>query len=196
MSGEKRRKHKAKKTAPIAGPLQIDIGCGPNKKDGYVGLDQYAFAGVDHVLDLGSERWPFEDGSVDTAHASHFVEHLNPQQRCHFYNELWRVLKVGGQATIIVPHWGSTRAYGDPTHAWPPVSEMSFYYLDRKWRETQAPHTDAKYLSWGFSCHFQVGWGYTPAVAIRSRNVEYQQYAINHLLNAADDAVATLTKLE
>ena len=96
--------------------MKLDIGCGKNKKEGFTGVDQYAMDGVDVVLNVAKDRWPWEDGSVEEAHCSHFLEHLDATERIHFYNELYRVLKVGGRATIITPHWASNRAYGDPTH--------------------------------------------------------------------------------
>lgn len=174
--------------------VKIDLGCGPNKKEGFIGLDKIKFDGVDHVIDIGNERWPFDDESVDEAFSSHFVEHLTAEQRVHFVNELYRVLKKDGKAAILVPHWSSTRAYGDPTHQWPPVSEFWFFYLDKEWRANNAPHTDAKYWDKGFNCNFNCTWGYGMHPAISVRNEEYQQYAISWLKEAATDIHATLTK--
>lgn len=174
--------------------IRIDLGCGPNKKEGFVGLDQYEFPGVDHVLNVGQDRWPFDDGSVDEAFSSHFVEHLTATQRVHFYNELHRVLKPGGTAQIIVPHWGSCRAYGDPTHQWPPVSEFSLYYLDKDWRASNAPHTDKKWNPEGFDCDFSATWGYGMHQALLSRNVEYQQYALSWFKEAASDLHVNVVK--
>lgn len=177
-------------------PLRIDLGCGPNKKGpDWIGLDQYPFDGkVDHVLNLGSERLPFEDNSVDEVHTSHFVEHLSAVERCHLLNELYRVMKVGAKCTMIVPHWGSSRAYGDPTHAWPPIGEMWFYYLDRSWRATQAPHTDKSNWPLGYDCDFLCVWGYAMNPVLASRNQEYQQYAMAWFREAIHDLHATLTK--
>lgn len=176
--------------------VKIDLGCGKNKKLGYLGVDTIDFPGVDLVFDLSSGRWPWEDGSVEAAHSSHFVEHLNAGERVFFYNELWRVLKVGAQAEIIVPSWTSTRAYGDPTHQWPPVSEMSFYYLDRSWRANNAPHTDGEHWKHGFRCNFHAGWGYNLNQSLATRNEAYRLHAVNSFINAADDIIVTLTKLE
>src|SRR4029450_1928126 len=94
------------------------------------------------------------DGSVEEAHASHFVEHLNATQRIHFVNELYRVLIPGAKCQIIVPSWSSCRAYGDLTHQWPPISEFWFYYLSKDWRAQNAPHNDF------YQCDFDVTWGY------------------------------------
>lgn len=179
----------------VIAPIKLDIGCGPNKKEGYVGIDILPFDGkVDHVFNAGTERWPFEDGSVDEAHSSHFVEHLTAPERIHFVNELHRVMKTGAKAAIITPHWCSNRAYGDLTHQWPPVSEMWFYYLDQKWRDGNAPHTDAKHNPKGYSCDFEATWGYSLHPGIQSRNPEYQQHAMQFWKEAVQDTYATVTK--
>jgi len=175
--------------------VKLDIGCGKNKKAGFIGIDQYAMEGVDVVMDVRS-RWDYADDSVDEVHSSHFVEHLTAGERVHFYNELHRVLKPRGRATIIVPHWASNRAYGDPTHQWPPVSEMSFYYLSREWRASQAPHTDIKWNPQGYSCDFEATWGYGMNQAILSRNQEFQQFALQWYKEAAQDTHVTLVKKE
>jgi hypothetical protein len=174
--------------------LALDIGCGKNKKEGFIGVDQYAMDGVDIVLQLGFGKWPWEDNSVEEAHSSHFVEHLTASERVHFYNELCRVLKPGAKATIITPHWASNRAYGDPTHMWPPVAEMSFYYLSEDWRATQAPHTDIKWNDLGYSCNFEATWGYGMHPSLTTRNQEYQSFAMQFYKEACQDMYATLTK--
>lgn len=179
--------------------IRIDLGCGTNKrKDGeWVGVDVLDFEGVDIVLDLGKEKWPWEDGTVTEAHASHFVEHLEAAERIHFVNELYRVLKPGawdngraieGFATISIPHWASQRAYGDLTHKWPPVSEFWFYYLDKGWRAVNAPHNNF------YTCDFQVSWGYNMHPEIVVRNTEYQQNAMKWWKEACSDIIATFVK--
>lgn len=184
----------AKTVVDPAPPIRLDIGCGPNKKPDHIGIDRIAFAGVDHILNAGADRWPFEDGTVESIHTSHFLEHLTATERVHFVNEAYRVLRVGGQVTIIVPHWASNRAYGDPTHQWPPVSEMWFYYLDKGWRAGNAPHTDAEHWPQGYSCDFLATWGYSLHPTLLVRNQEYQGYALSFLKEAAQDIHATLTK--
>jgi len=143
---------------------------------------------VDVVCDLGTEPWPWQDDTVDEAHSSHMVEHLTGPQRIHFVNELCRVLKRGGKATLVTPHWASCRAYGDLTHQWPPVSEFWFYYLNVEWRKVNAPHND------GYTCDFDATWGYSLHPSLNVRNVEFQQFALNSHKEAAQDIIATLTK--
>ena len=179
----------------VIGPapsLRLDLGCGTNKKQGFMGVDVIAFEGVDVVCDLGKETWPWADGSVEEAHCSHFVEHLafNPErpERIHFVNELYRVLKKGGKATIITPHWCSPRQWGDYTHR-EPVSEWWYFYLNADWRKKNAPHDTA------YTCDFDATPpGYAPNPALQVYNQERVMYALTWYKSAADDMIATLIK--
>jgi SAM-dependent methyltransferase len=178
-------------------PLRIDLGCGPNKREGFKGVDMFPMDNVDVVCNLAKDKWPFKDNSVDEAHASHFLEHLtnlgDKWERIHFFNELYRVLKPGAQASLIFPHWCSNRYYGDPTHK-EPFSEMGFCYLDKDWRLAQAPHTDSKWLKNGYSCNFNWSYGYSLRQDLVARNQEFQMNALNTQKEAAQDIIATITK--
>jgi hypothetical protein len=173
--------------------VKLDFGCGKNVRDGFEGVDCLDF-GQTWKVDLVNDKWPWEDGSVEEAHASHFIEHLEAQQRITFINQLYLALVPGGKCTIITPHWASCRAYGDMTHKWPPVSEFWFYYLSKEWRKVNAPHDDVAFNPQGYSCDFEATWGYNLSSAIAVRNPEFQQFAIQNYKEAASDLVATLVK--
>lgn len=173
--------------------LKLDFGCGKNKKEGFKGVDSIKFDGVDFVQDL-TKKWQWKDSSVDEAHCSHFIEHLEARERVHFMNELYRVLKKGAKATIITPSWSSNRAYGDMTHKWPPVSEMWFYYLSKEWRKANCPHDDVEFNKDGYSCDFEATWGYSLHPQIQPRNQDYQMHALTFWKEAAQDIIATITK--
>ncbi len=180
---------KAKNLKVIEAPaiLRLDLGCGKNKREGFHGVDARQFDGkVDTVFDL-RQPWAWPDGSIEEAHSSHFLEHLTGHERVHFFNELFRVLRPGGKATIIVPSWTSERAYGDPTHQWPPVTGFSFFYLNKQWREANAPHT-------GYVCDFDFVGGNSLAQPWDSRNQETQSFAQTHYINVAQDMHVTITK--
>lgn len=182
-----KRKEKAAPLAP-AEPLKLDLGCGPNKRAGFLGVDAIDFVGVDEVVDLRKAPWPWADGSVGEAHASHFVEHLTAAERITFCNELYRVLVPGGTCQIIVPHWNSCRAYGDLTHQWPPVSEFWFYYLNKEWRAANAPHNV------DYTCDFHATWGYSMRPDLMVRNEEFRQFAMANYKEVCQDLIATITK--
>lgn len=68
------------------------------------------------LCDLGAERWPFEDSSVDEAVAEHVLEHLPGESFFHFMRELYRVLKPGGAVKVTLPHPRHDIFLSDPTH--------------------------------------------------------------------------------
>lgn len=181
--------------------LKLDLGCGTNKREGFVGVDSVKFPGVDVICDLRG-KWPWENDSVDEVNCSHFVEHLTAMERVHFANELYRVLKKGGKCQIQIPCWSSCRAYGDPTHQWPPVSEFWFFYLSKLWRlgdsskniGANAPHTDASFVPGMFNCDFDHTLGYSMNPLMSVRSIEMQQFAMQFYKEAALDIIATIIK--
>ena len=179
--------------------IKLDLGAGKNKRqDGkWIGVDIMPFEGVDVVMNLAKDTWPWEDNSVDEVYASHFVEHLEADERIHFANELYRVLKTGeyvdgrlvrGFATIITPHWASQRAYGDLTHKWPPVSEFWYLYLDKGWRAVNAPHNDK------YTCDFSFQTGHGMNQELMTRNEEWRQFALKWYKEAAADLHGVVIK--
>jgi len=184
--------------------LKLDIGCGKNKKPGYIGIDQYKMDGVDIILDVGKDKLPFEDGTVVEIHSSHFLEHLTSKERCHFLNEAHRVLKKGkydngvlieGFAVIATPYCFSTRAYGDPTHQWPPIGEFFYYYLSKEWRDANAPHSDKKFNPEGYDCDFNtVNFNYTIPGHLVGRNDEYKYMVMSTQIEGKQDMIVTMIK--
>lgn len=175
-----------KKKQPVINLLKLDLGCGKNVREGFEGVDDKDF-GQPHKVDL-THPWPWKDNSVEEAHTSHFIEHLTAPQRIHFVNELYRVLVPDGKCTVITPHWASCRAYGDLTHQWPPVSEFWFYYLDKNWREANAPHNDF------YRCDFEIVGGFSLHPEVNSRSQEYQQHAMTFFKEAIQDIIVTFKK--
>lgn len=207
MAATKKAKKKTQPKIPVAAPapeapLMLDIGCGRNKQQGFHGVDQYAFEGVDTILNVverdaaGRFRpWPWADGSVQAIFTSHFIEHLEARERIHFVNEAYRVLRPGGQLQIIAPHWSTCRAYGDLTHKWPPVSEFWLYYLDKPWRMAQTPHNDIEFDPDGYACDFHWTWqpNLNPEKTV-GRSQEYLMGAIGMYIEHIWDLNAILTK--
>jgi hypothetical protein len=160
-------------TPPEPAPkLKLDLGCGHRKfAPDWTGVDRVKMDGVDLVLDLTACEsftqdarsgkitrkfmpWPWADDSVDEARANHFIEHLDVEERCWFFNELWRVLKPNMGIWVGAPDWCNQRAYGDPTHKWAPVSGFYWLYLSRDWRIREAPAVEKSISGEWFTCNF------------------------------------------
>jgi len=178
--------------------LKLDLGCGKNKTTSidehpFIGIDQISFDGVDYVMDFRANTWcchsfpvpewgqyfdetepelgwHIVDSSVDEVYCAHVIEHLTGEERITFFNELYRILKPSAKALIIAPDWSNARAYGDPTHKWPPVSSWFMLYLNKEWRDINAPHV-------GYTGDFDWINGLSWDPWISTRNDEFKQFA-------------------
>jgi len=96
--------------------IKIDIGCGKNKRQGFIGIDIDKETKPDIIA--SALNLPFKDNSVDEVVSSHLVEHFTPDEAQIFFNEVYRVLKRGCRASIKVDKdWSKKRLLSkDPTH--------------------------------------------------------------------------------
>ena len=193
-------------TQPPAPVLRVDLGCGTNKKADHIGLDRMPFPGVDVVMDFGKDKLPWNDATVDEVWSHHAFEHLWPWERVHLANELFRVMKPGAKATIIVPHYAGARALGDVSHAWVAVYDQWPVYCNRAWRNEHAPHlnepTTLPFLGIdgkpivipGYDCDFNWTAGYSPNPNLAGRTQEYVMFAVANYRDAVLDYMFTLIK--
>jgi predicted SAM-dependent methyltransferase len=172
---------------------KLDLACGNNKAEGFIGVDIAKTDAVDVVHDLRVAPWPFEDDSIDEARASHFLEHLGPEERIVFMNELYRVLKKGSGCLFHTPR-GFDRQVQDFSHKWPPVVESSYYYYSKKFYED---NNMMHYIEmYGIKCNFEVRpvqVSVTPDFAMRSD--EHKMFATRNYTNVAVDLTVLMVKL-
>lgn len=111
--------------------IRLDIGGGNNPNPGFVNIDILPLPKVDIVWDLEETPWPLPDECVITATASHVLEHINPHKGVFIkvMDEIWRVLKPGGQFAFVVPHAASHGYQQDPTHC-NMLNETTCHYFD------------------------------------------------------------------
>lgn len=94
----------------------LDLGCGPYKISGAIGVDQSPLPGVDVVHDLDCYPWPFEDNSVDRIVCRHSLAHL--QNIVRTMEEIHRIARRGAIIEIVTPHFSSDNAFTDITSRW------------------------------------------------------------------------------
>ena len=102
--------------------IKLDLGCGPRKKAGFLGIDISDFEGVDIIRDL-RRGIPLSDNTVDEVWCSHIIEHFCQTDLLFLIDEIWRVCISGAAIWIITPDATSSNAYKDPMH-------VSFWYPD------------------------------------------------------------------
>ncbi len=106
-------------------PLILDVGCGPFKYPGAIGVDSnphtaaYVLADVDGGL-------PFRESVFDQVRAIHLIEHVGSV--IHAVEEFHRVARPGGTIVIVTPHYTDYSSFCDPTHRWH-LNSYSFYYF-------------------------------------------------------------------
>lgn len=108
------------------GPVIIDVGCGPKKRSGRIGIDRVDLPSVDIVADLEAGLPFLPDASVDEIHCRSVLEHIENFE--HLFTEMIRVLKDDGRAYLFVPHFSNPYYYSDCTHK-RPFGLYTFYYF-------------------------------------------------------------------
>lgn len=109
--------------------IRLDVGCGENKQEGFVGMDARLLKGVDIVHNVEEFPWPLPDNCCSLIVCSHLVEHIKPEFSIAFMDECWRVLKAKGDLAVSTPYPGSRGYWQDPTHCngW---NEATWQYFD------------------------------------------------------------------
>lgn len=172
---------------PAEGEFKIRVGIGVEV--GFVKLGP-AWDDADHVLDTRVLPWPVADGIVDMVFAAFYLHRLPLPERHVFIEEVWRILKPGAQARLVVPYWTSARAKSDPLAHFPEVTEASFDWYKRQWREAERMQHDMP-----LECDFHAAFGYElQGDYLQGRNETFTQHAMAHELNTVSNLHVTLTK--
>jgi ubiquinone/menaquinone biosynthesis C-methylase UbiE len=99
----------------------LNIGCGPDVKSGFVNLDARNYPGVDVIQDLNKFPYAFADNAFDYIYARNVLEHLTDLVKV--MEELHRISNQGAKIDIIVPFYNNHNAFRDITH-------IHFFTLD------------------------------------------------------------------
>ena len=175
--------------------MKVDLACGDNKKEGFVGVDKVETSKTDIVHNLNVYPWPFEDESVDEIWCSHYVEHIpheihNEDGRdglIQFMDEVYRILKPEGIIKIEAPYYKHERAYGDPTHT-RYMGDLSFAYFNKYWRDTN------KLSHYGINCDCDIKMSYLIDNDLTLKSNEIRAEAIKKEWNAVQDIMVEMTK--
>jgi predicted SAM-dependent methyltransferase len=95
--------------------MNLYLGAGRDRVEGWTHLDMYPFEGIDIVADV-TKGIPVKDSTVDKVFTRDFMEHLPSENKVFVINEIWRVLKDGGTMEHWIPNAGSRNDYGSPSH--------------------------------------------------------------------------------
>lgn len=121
----------------------LNVGCGDDRRDGFVNVDRVAVDGVDAVAAFGPGGLPFADATFGLALCRDVLEHVDivPALR-----EIHRVVEPGGSVVISAVHFTSRNLYVDPTH----VRGFSVRTFDFFAGATIAGHDRSYYFDFAF----------------------------------------------
>lgn len=88
-------------------PLRLHLGCGGNKREGWVNIDSVAEFHPDIIHDI-SRPLPFKDRTADEVLAEDLLEHFDKYMRFLVFYQWTRVLKINGTITLQVPDFKKT----------------------------------------------------------------------------------------
>lgn len=176
--------------------LKLDLACGGNKKEGFIGVDhvynkKWKYPKEEfREFNLNQNVWTtkIKNNKVFEINCSHFIEHV--YDICKFMEQCHYVLCNGGIMVITAPYYTSIRATQDFTHV-RAISENTFLYFNQAWLHTnKLEHYDVK-------CNFDIvsiKYQYNPDYQPRSDDA--REYARKHHVNVVDDIIVVLRALK
>lgn len=105
---------------------KLHLGCGTNKRRGFLGVDINRASDADVIHNLNIFPYPFKSNRFQSVVAEHILEHLENIPKV--FEEIYRITKPGGSLYILAPHFSSVDNFTDPTHVHS-FSSMSFDYF-------------------------------------------------------------------
>jgi SAM-dependent methyltransferase len=110
----KEREHLFGKAVPTSQRVvKVDLGCGPVKRPGFIGIDRFPLPGVDITADV-NKGIPLPQDSVDYLVASHSLEHFDDLP--NVIHEIHRVCKDRALVTIVAPYSATGLNLANPYH--------------------------------------------------------------------------------
>ena len=113
--------------------MKLNLGCGFDKKQGYINLDSFEKCNPDILHNIESRPFPFKDNTFDEILIKHVLEHVG-QTFDMFKNimqEIYRISIPGARIEIQVPNYKHSSFWSDPTHV-RTFDELTFKMMSKK----------------------------------------------------------------
>jgi predicted SAM-dependent methyltransferase len=172
-----------------ANAMKLNLGCGFDKREGWLNLDKFPACEPDRLLDIEATPWDLPANGFDHVLMKHVLEHVGAEFSVFaaVMGELYRILEPGGLLEIHVPHLRHDSFWADPTHvrAFTPLTfQMMSKARNRQWMAAGENYTmlavvmEVDFEIESVSQHYEAGW------AERVRNGELTIETLRDIANA------------
>ncbi len=125
---------------------RLNLGCGFDKREGWVNADNFTECGPDLLLDIRQTPWLIQDNEYDYILLKHVLEHVGQgfDEFAAIMREIYRVASPNGTIEIHVPHYRHETWWSDPTHlrAFTPLTfQMMSKRQNDEWIAKKANYT-------------------------------------------------------
>ena len=126
--------------------MKLNLGCGFDKREGWLNVDNFPECAPDRMLDIESVPWNLPTDGFDHVLMKHVLEHVGADFAVFagVMRELHRVTAPDGIVEIHVPHVRHDTFWSDPTHvrAFTPLTfRMMSKRQNREWIAARANYT-------------------------------------------------------
>jgi len=131
--------------------LKLNLGCGFDKREGYINLDGFSKCNPDILWDIENIQWPFADSTFDEILIKHVLEHVGQTFTMFrsIMQEIYRVSKPDAKIQIQVPNYKHVTFWADPTHV-RAFDQLTFEMMSKQkndqWIAQGANYTMLAYL--------------------------------------------------
>ncbi|MBU4285002.1 methyltransferase domain-containing protein [Patescibacteria group bacterium] len=81
--------------------IKLHLGCGRQKKDGFINIDYNKTKITDYVLNV--INLPFPPGSIERIECYHLIEHFSIKEIPYVFSNWYKILKPGGELVMEFP---------------------------------------------------------------------------------------------
>lgn len=85
--------------------INLNLGCGSNKIEGCINIDVEKSCNPDICVDFVNQKLPFPKQSVSEVYLFHTIEHIRKLHHSRIFDEIYRVLKIGGKLYVSYPEF-------------------------------------------------------------------------------------------
>jgi predicted SAM-dependent methyltransferase len=126
--------------------VKLNLGCGFDKREGWLNVDNFPECAPDRFLDIETTPWDLPTDAFEIVLMKHVLEHVGARFETFaaVMRELHRITAPDGLLEIHVPHVRHDTFWSDPTHvrAFTPLTFlMMSKRQNREWMEKRANYT-------------------------------------------------------